>query len=183
MEKNIYIIRHCKAEGQPPEASLTEKGFKEAQHLKEFFSEKDIDRIVSSPFLRALQTVEPISYAKNIAIETDDRLSERRLSTAHLPDWQEKLKATFLDMALTYEGGESSQQATRRAVEVVEGLLEGESKNIILVTHGNLMALIIKHFQNDFGFEQWQNLSNPDVFLLKIDKEKTNLERLWDEDN
>ena len=76
--------------------------------MNDFFSEIMVDRIVSSPFLRAIQSVEPISHAKNIEIEIDDRLSERRLSTANLPEWQEKLKATFLDMELTYEGGESS---------------------------------------------------------------------------
>ncbi len=45
------------------------------------------------------------------------------------------------------------------------------------------MALIVKHFQNEFGYEQWQNLSNPDVYVLKIDNEETNLERLWNAGN
>ncbi len=126
MGKNIYIIRHCKAEGQPPEAPLTKMGHNQAQQLNDFFSEIMVNRIVSSPFLRAIQSVEPLSHAKSLAIEIDDRLSERRLSTANLPDWQEKLKATFLDLDLTYEGGESSQQATNRAVEVIDEALESE---------------------------------------------------------
>ena len=66
---------------------------------------------------------------------------------------------------------------------MIDEALERKGKNIILVTHGNLMALIVKHFQNEFGYEQWQNLSNPNVHVLKIDNEETNLERLWNAGN
>ncbi|WP_141993169.1 histidine phosphatase family protein [Bacillus sp. B4EP4a] len=52
MHKQVYIVRHCKAQGQPSESQLTEKGSKQAKYLVEFFSNTKIDRIISSPFLR-----------------------------------------------------------------------------------------------------------------------------------
>lgn len=54
MKKKIYIVRHCEAQGQPSESQLTEKGFNQAKYLSEFFSNIKIDRIISSPFLRAI---------------------------------------------------------------------------------------------------------------------------------
>ncbi|MED3785805.1 histidine phosphatase family protein [Peribacillus frigoritolerans] len=66
-----------------------DKGYKQAIYLSEFFSNPKIDRIISSPFLRAIQSVEPISEETNIKIEIDERLSERTLSTTDLPDWLE----------------------------------------------------------------------------------------------
>ena len=181
MEKKIYIIRHCKADGQPSESQLTEVGFKQAKNLAEFLSDTKIDRIISSPFLRAIQSVEPISEKTNLKIEIDERLSERTLAAVDLPDWLEKLKATYSDMELKFEGGESSQEATNRVVEVVDDIIKSADENTIIVTHGNLMSLLLKYFHNDFGFEQWKKLSNPDVFLLSFKNNEATFERLWQE--
>ncbi|WP_010199726.1 histidine phosphatase family protein [Bacillus sp. m3-13] len=171
MQKNIYIVRHCEAEGQPPESQLTGKGFKQAGELAKFFSNTPIERIISSSFLRAIQSIEPLSKETNISIEVDERLVERTLSTEDLPDWLEKLKATYDDLELKYEGGESSREAMDRIVSVVEEAFESDAENIIIVTHGNIMSLLIKNYQTSFGFKDWKNLSNPDLFLLKKDRE------------
>lgn len=179
--KKIYIVRHCEALGQPPESQLTERGSKQAEFLSEFFSNIKIDRIISSPFLRAIQSVEPLREKINLEIDIDERLSERILSTIDLPDWLEKLKITFSDMELKFEGGESSQEAMNRVVNVIEDILKSKNENTIIVTHGNLMSLLLKHFNNDFGFEQWKALSNPDVFLLHFKNNETTFQRLWQE--
>ncbi|TYS67806.1 histidine phosphatase family protein [Sutcliffiella horikoshii] len=166
MSKTIYIIRHCEAKGQPPESPLTEKGFKQAQELASYFSNTPIDRIISSPFLRAIQTIEPLGKERDIKIEKDDRLAERILSSVDLPDWLEKLEATYEDLDLKLEGGESSREAMDRIVQVVEEANETEAENIIIVTHGNIMSLLIRNYQPSFGFADWKNLGNPAVYRL-----------------
>ncbi|PFH85400.1 histidine phosphatase family protein [Bacillus sp. AFS088145] len=178
MDKEIYLIRHCEAEGQPFEANLTKRGLIQAKQLSDFFSKIKIDQIVSSPFLRAIQSIEPTSNEKKIAIVLDERLSERKLSSIDLPDWLEKLKATFEDFELKFDGGESSQEATNRAISVIDEIIKSENKITIVVTHGNLMSLIIKQFNKEFGFEKWKSLSNPDIYLLKIKNNEFDCERL-----
>lgn len=180
--KKIYIIRHCEAVGQSSEAQLTDKGFKQAFDVSEFFSEIKIDRIISSPFKRAIQSLQPLAMQLNLEIEIDKQLTERVLSTENLSDWLEKLRTTFDDIELKFEGGESSQAAMNRIVEVVEEVFNGVTNNTIIVTHGNLMSLLFKYFNKDFGFEDWQNLSNPDVFLLTNENNKVIYERLWKKD-
>ncbi|MBM7631065.1 histidine phosphatase family protein [Geomicrobium sediminis] len=182
MEKRIYIVRHCEAQGQPPESQLTKQGFMQAIHLTEFFSEITIDRIISSPFLRAIQSVEPMSEKAKLKIEIDERLSERTLSTRDLPGWLEKLKTTFSDLDLKFEGGESSKEAMKRIVNVVDEAFENESENTIIVTHGNLMSLLLKSYDNSFDFNSWKRLSNPDVFVLNYINNEVTMERLWRED-
>ncbi|WP_026679469.1 histidine phosphatase family protein [Fictibacillus gelatini] len=179
--KKIYVVRHCEAEGQPSTSQLTEKGVQQAELLADFFSTIQVERIISSPFLRAIQSVEPISGMKKLNIEIDRRLSERILSTKDLPDWLEKLKATFNDLKLKFEGGESSQEAMNRIVCVVDEVLQSEVENTLLVTHGNLMSLLLRHYDSHFGFNGWRNLSNPDVFLLRFSNNEVKIERLWRE--
>jgi 2,3-bisphosphoglycerate-dependent phosphoglycerate mutase len=182
MEKRIFLIRHCEASGQPPEANLTEKGFSQAQELAVFFSNVRVDRIISSPFMRAIQSIEPLAEKMRIKVEIDERLSERILSKRLLPDWMEKLEATFMDLDLEWEGGESSRNAMMRVVNVVKEALQSKEENILMVTHGNLMALLIKHYQHEFNFEEWKKLRNPDVFQLHFIDNRVNVKRIWKED-
>lgn len=49
MMKNVYVVRHCKADGQEPDAKLTELGIQQAENLAKFLLDKDIDFIISSP--------------------------------------------------------------------------------------------------------------------------------------
>ncbi|EZH65727.1 phosphoglycerate mutase [Bacillaceae bacterium JMAK1] len=182
MNKRIYIVRHCEAQGQPPESQLTKQGFMQAEYLYEFFSKTSIDRIISSPYLRAIQSVKPISEKTKIKIEIDKRLSERTLSTMDLPDWLEKLKATFADLELKFEGGESSKEAMNRIVDVIDEVFKNESENTIIVTHGNLMSLLLKSYDNNFDFNCWKRLSNPDVFVLSYINNEVTMERLWREE-
>lgn len=179
MDKNIYIIRHCKAEGQSKESQLTEIGFTQATELSSFLSDIKVDRIISSPFLRAIQTIKLFAEKRDINIEIDSRLSERVLSSISFSDWLDKLNATFNNLELKYEGGESSKEAMSRIVEVVDDIVASDSENTIIVTHGNLMSLLLNHFDKNFGFEQWKSLSNPDVFLLRISQNDFQIKRLW----
>lgn len=182
MKKKIYIVRHCEAQGQPPESPLTEKGFTQAKNLSAFLSNINFDRILSSPFLRAIQSIEPLSKETNIKIDIDERLSERVLSTLDLPDWPEKLRATFHDFELKFEGGESSKEAMYRIVSVVEEAFKSEFENTIIVTHGNLMSLLLMNYDTSFNFDCWKNLSNPDVFVLNFINNEVNMEHIWREE-
>lgn len=173
------MIRHCEAEGQQPEAALTEKGYKQAVELSTFFSGKQIERIITSPFKRAIESIQPLANSLNIEIEQDNRLSERILSEKNLPDWSEKLHRTFLDHDLKFEGGESSLDAMKRIVELVEEILKDKSDQIVIVTHGNLMSLLLNYFNTNFGFNDWKNLSNPDVFLIESLNGEVIYKRIW----
>lgn len=177
--KKLYIIRHCQAAGQEADAKLTELGEQQALELARFFNDVLIDRIISSPYSRAVETIQPLAVQKQTPIKTDNRLKERVLSTSHLPDWMEKLEATFHDSTLKYENGESSDEAARRILNVVDEVLESEAETVILVTHGNLMSLLLREYIRDFGFHEWKQLSNPDVYVVEMGEGKTQCGRVW----
>src|SRR5690625_7762533 len=74
MRKNIFIVRHCEAQGQSVDAQLTETGRQQAIDLSGFFANMKIDRIISSPFQRAVASVKPLSEKINIHIEADEQI-------------------------------------------------------------------------------------------------------------
>lgn len=178
--KTLYLVRHCTATGQEADAPLSETGFAQAQTLAEWLRDKNIEAIVCSPFTRACQSILPFSQQQDIPLETDARLVERVLRAEPRPDWQQLLKATFEDMDLCLSGGETSRDATRRAVAVVEEILLRTEQTTVLVSHGNLLTLLLKHFDSSVGFAHWQRMTNPDVFRLTFSANNLpTVQRVW----
>ncbi|PLS15349.1 histidine phosphatase family protein [Bacillus sp. M6-12] len=179
--KTLYMIRHAKAEGQPPKSHLTNEGVKQAQVLAEFFLDKKVDRIFSSPFVRAVDTACPLSILKGVAIEQDWRLSERFMSASDMDNWQELLKRTFDDLDLLFDGGETNRDGMKRASEFLNDILFLESEDIVIVSHGNLITLLLRLFDESYGFETLMKLSNPDVFQVLISDGNHEVTRIWED--
>ncbi len=173
--KTIYLVRHCSANGQSSNATLTSSGIQQAQALVSFFNMISIEHIISSPYVRAQQSISPTALSKQLIIQTDSRLAERILSDTDLPDWMTQLKQTFTDLDLKLSGGESSHEATARGVEVITEV----PNHSLIVTHGNLMTLLLKHFDDSYGFHEWKSLSNPDVYKLTFNHSISNIQRVW----
>lgn len=178
MSKTLYFVRHCRAMGQEPDATLTAEGHQQAIALVDLLYNRNIERIVSSPFVRACQSIAPLAERLGLHIEIDQRLTERVLASTPLADWSERLAETFLDLDLYLEGGESSRAAMIRGVAVVSEVLQQPARTIVIVTHGNLMALILKHFDDRIGYAEWEQLSNPDVYRVHFLGAETHIERL-----
>lgn len=175
MDKTIYLIRHCQATGQEPDAELTLTGHKQAQELAEFLQGQQVIHFISSPFTRAIQSIEPAADQLDLPIEIDDRLAERVLSSEDLPDWMEKLEESFGDADLKLAGGESGKEATARALEVLNEMKDRTAA----VTHGNLLGLLLKHMDSSYGFSEWRKLTNPDVYEVTIKQGTPSVTRIW----
>ena len=160
----LYLVRHCQTTGQAPDAPLTALGHAQAQQLAAHLAACGIARIVSSPYLRARQSVEPLASVIGVAVETDDRLVERVLSTEPLDNWRASLLATWDDRDLILPGGESSRQATARGLAAVEAVLAAGPEPTAVVSHGNLISLLLHAFDGRPGFATWEALTNPDLF-------------------
>lgn len=165
--QTYYLIRHCETTGQAADAPLTPQGQKQALLLADFFKSIPVDRILSSPFRRAIESINAIAVQVGCSIEIHDDLRERALSSQSLTDWQGELRRTFIEFDYACPGGETSAEATRRIQDVMNDVWSHSAETTILVTHGNLLTLYLHSLDSSFDFEQGQHLRNPDVFLVK----------------
>jgi 8-oxo-dGTP diphosphatase len=82
-----YLVRHAKAGSrerwaQPDrDRPLTEAGRVQAAGLARLLA-PDARRVMSSPYVRCVQTVEPLAEANGLRVEEEDRLAE-----GADPDW------------------------------------------------------------------------------------------------
>ena len=78
----IHLIRHAKAKNrltwEEPDhlRPLTKRGRREALAIAARLGDEAVARLVSSPFVRCLQTLEPLALALELPIETTDELAE-----------------------------------------------------------------------------------------------------------
>lgn len=78
----FYVVRHAKAgsrslwSGDDRRRPLTKKGLKQAEDLVEVFAGLDIGGVFSSPFLRCMQTVEPLAEARKLRVRSESGLAE-----------------------------------------------------------------------------------------------------------
>ncbi len=80
----IYLVRHAKAgsrhdwHGDDRLRPLSKAGHRQAEALALRLSDLGVSTLVSSPFVRCVQTLEPLARAANVAVITDDCLGEGR---------------------------------------------------------------------------------------------------------
>ena len=178
----LLLIRHCQASGQDSDAALTEIGLHQAERLARFLSCYPVDRIVSSTYTRAQQSVEPFAATVGLPVHLDHRLIERTLSGRPIDNWREVIRDSFGDLELRVPGGESARAVLDRGWAAITELLDGGHRLPIAVTHGNLLSLILSSLDPDFGYDGWESLTNPDVFALKEAADgRLVFERLWAE--
>ena len=78
----ILLVRHAKAgdrekwDAPDDHRPLTAKGEAQAQALVDLLAGYEIDRVLSSPYLRCTQTVAPLAAARGLAVEPCDDLAE-----------------------------------------------------------------------------------------------------------
>lgn len=91
------------------------------------------------------------------------------------------MKRTFDDIDFKVDGGESTKEATVRALELFKEVMNEKQKTTLFVTQGNMMTLILRYFDPKFGFSEWSRLTNPDVYQIDLEKKNVSITRLWNE--
>ena len=80
----LLVIRHARAgdraewQGDDRKRPLDKRGRRQAQALVDELAEFPLTRILSSPYDRCVQTVEPLAAERGLQIEVRDELGEER---------------------------------------------------------------------------------------------------------
>jgi phosphoglycerate mutase len=144
----------------------------------DFLADKPITAIYSSPYQRAIQTVEPLAQSLKLAIQTDKRLIERKLSSQAIADqdFEEAFMQLWSRPTLSLAGGESNQQAQQRALTFLHELeSKHQNEEIIISSHGNLICILLSAFDSSIDYNFWHNLSMPDLLVLGKNEKITHL--------
>ena len=175
----LYVVRH----GETIEnannclvgrlnTSLTEKGINQAKQVSEYFKDKNIDLIVSSPLDRCKKTAEIISQNKIPIIYSDSLLGRDHGEFTGKPrDSIDIEKYWNYNKNIQYKKAESVRQLYDRVAKLIEELkMTYQDKNIIIVTHSGIMRVLYYYFKGipKDGILSEITIKNCEVFEYEI---------------
>ncbi|MGD2158203.1 MAG: histidine phosphatase family protein [Anaerolineales bacterium] len=178
----LIFVRHAHADWIPNEnRPLSTRGAQDATHVAEILSNISIQRVFSSPYRRAYQTVEPLSELKNLDITIDERLRERDLGSWEAKSFQDAVHRTWDDFDFSFRDGETNHDTQARGIAAVQQIITGGYNGpIVISTHGNLLALILNYFHPHVDYTFWRALTMPDIYQLVWTQEnQVERKRLW----
>lgn len=178
----FYLVRHAHAEWSPDEnRPLSARGLQDSLAVADLLDSFSVHRVISSPYQRAVQTVEPFAKRKGLEIRKCVAFRERILGLYSDTTFSEAVRRTWEDPNFAYRHGETNREAQSRGVNGIRELLDEEMEGSIVVgTHGNLLALILNHYDQSLGYSFWVRLTMPDIYLLEVGKSgKTQIQRIW----
>ncbi|MED3612743.1 MULTISPECIES: histidine phosphatase family protein [Bacillus] len=188
MNTYIYMVRHgesSKLEGSERTRGLTEKGSLDAHRVTDILKTEGIDTFISSPYKRAVLTIEKSAdfYEKEVVIYENLKecmfLSEDKIISDK--EVYPLVKKMFSDPDFALTEGESYKDCQVRVVKMLKKILMNfQGQKIVIGTHGLVMTLMMNYFNNQYGFEFLIHTSKPDIYKLEFKEEQfMNVERLW----
>lgn len=180
---NLYFVRHAHSTYTPDELSrpLSKQGFNDAKTVTELLKKEEIDYVYSSPYKRAILTVEGIAKYIGKEIRLEAGFKERKLAETPVEDFSAAITKVWENEDFSLPGGESNKVAQRRGVYATFQVLEKHNgQNIVIGTHGNIMVLIMNYFDHQYEFEFWKTLDMPDIYKLSFNRRTLiDVQRIW----
>lgn len=156
---------------------LNPQGIEEAKKVAKRLSFEKIDMIYSSPLKRSLETAEIINETFNKKIHIRDCLKEINFGdwegftfdeiVSHYPELSEEWLSKPADMRPP--NGENFRDLQERAINVLHEIYDiNKGKNVLIVTHGGLISVLVCHILKINIEELWKFISsNTGITILE----------------
>ena len=151
----IYFVRHGSTDSlekkisQPNDEPLNQNGLNQAEELAKRFAHTQLDLIISSPHLRAVQTAQAISNNVEISALFEEVRKPKEVIGQSKEDENirqilRKIGEMYsIDPGWHYSDEENFEDLKVRGVKALEFLKIQDKENILVVSHGNFIALMI----------------------------------------
>lgn len=169
---DVLLVRHAESVYARDDArGLTDAGRSASEELADELEPFHLSAVYSSPYARAVQTVAPTARRRGLPIHELVDMRERLLSPAPLDDWLGEMARSFDDPDHAADGGETGRAAQRRAMATLDLLRvrHPDGGRLLVASHGNLIALILRALEPAVGFDFHQAMPNPAIYHLEHD--------------
>ncbi|WP_010097400.1 histidine phosphatase family protein [Ornithinibacillus scapharcae] len=190
MNTYIYMVRHAESPhtvGTERTRGLTEKGEKDVERVTQILKDEGIEVLISSPYKRAVLTIQDLANHVGKEVIVHENLKERIFSNEEyrIPDKElyPLLHKSFSNTDYALPGAESIVDCQSRAISVLNELLvEYKGKHIVLGTHGLVMTLMMRFFDQRYDLDFLLQMSKPDIYRIQFNgSEMVEVKRLWAE--
>lgn len=160
---NIYFIRHAESDTNVHDdltRPLTAKGLDDRRLVTDYLEDKSVTRIISSPFKRAYDTIEPFARKRGLEICCVDGFQERQTANVWVADFHAYTKQQWSDFTHKLTGGESLHEVQQRNITALETLLLSyPDETIVVGTHGTALSTIINFYDKSYNHDSFMAMA------------------------
>ncbi len=139
----VYLIRHANAgtrghyPGADGERPLSDKGRERAEHIRALLADAPVEKVLSSPAVRCVQTVAPLALDRDLLVEVREELAEgadadtvigllakhahRHVVVCAHGDVIPKVIRTLTEEGMRVKGKDANQKGCVWEIEVADG--------------------------------------------------------------
>ena len=172
----LILVRHAQSAPRPDLAEeafpLSEIGRRQALDVAPILEELSVDALASSPYRRAVDTLQPYADRAGLAIAVDHDLRERSLGA-----WLESPEAVndairrmHADLDFRLEGGESGRACLARYEAALARVVDANPGRTIAVgAHGGVIGHFLAARTPNLPPEFWRRIRNPHFFIFNAE--------------
>ena len=176
MLTEVVLVRHALSvtptAGGPDNVArpLAPEGLRQAAALVDDLCAPAPAAVWSSPYLRAVQTVEPTARALGLMVRTAPDLREWDDGYAFVEDWVSHCERSWADPSLAQPGGESLDGLTVRAVGAVRRLAgQYPGQRVLVGSHGTFVGRALCGFGAPVDWPFLRAMPMPAIYRLRFD--------------
>ena len=168
----VYFVRHAE-----PDLSnhndltrpLSKKGLADCQKLIEYFSNQNISAIYSSPYKRAVETIQPVAKQKKLKVKRIEAFRERKVGDSWISNFHEFCESQWANFDYKLPKGESLRQTQQRNIKALEFVIKNhEKQRVIIAGHGNAIGTVINYFDPTFDYLKFKAIQPIMPFIAKF---------------
>ncbi len=168
----IYFVRHAEPDYSNHDdffRPLTDKGLKDRIKVTNYLLDKKIDIVLSSPYVRSVDTVADFAKNAGLNIETIDDFRERKVDGVWVEDFKGFCKKQWGDFNYKLTDGESLNEVQKRNIKALDEVLEKyNNKNIVIGSHGTALSTIVNYYDNNFSYENFDAIVGVMPWVVKF---------------
>ena len=168
----IYFVRHAEPDYNDHNdltRPLTTKGKEDVALVKRFFEGVEIAKVISSPFLRAVDTVADLAAGINTEVLILEDIRERKIDSGWIDDFDAFAEKQWSDFDYKLKDGESLREVQKRNINALNEVRAAyKDKTLVIGSHGAALSTIINYYDSTFGYEHFRAIKSLMPWIVKL---------------
>ena len=168
----LYFVRHAEPNYNNHDdmtRELSPKGMRDRLLVTEYLADKGIGLVLSSPYMRAVDTVSHFAVLHNLPVSTVADFRERTVDSVWIDDFAAFTRSQWADFNYKLNGGETLAQVQKRNINALYRVIQQHpDKAIAIGSHGTALSTIINYFVPQFGIEEFTRIKSVMPWIVRF---------------
>lgn len=168
----IYFVRHAQPDYNDHNdltRPLTDKGKRDVKLVNDYFEDKGIDVVLSSPFLRAIDTVTELADKLSKKVILVEEFRERKIDSCWIEDFNDFSLKQWNDFDFKLSDGESLREVLERNINALNKVInEYKNKNVVIGSHGTALSTVIHYYDNTYRYNDFNEMKAIMPWIVKF---------------